>query len=189
MSLYIPKEGIALGLSRAIQRGMLQAASPQGLAPELLNGKRKQLIIHWCGTTNLLEFDESWDPGRGDGRIELDHYMGSGGRGLPLPPNVDIERLNIRMGVPLWVVSRRDGKPLPLAYGLFHPLFTSAQLDFYNPDNGRYLSRMYFIDPRQDGGHASRNTVNRLMVEQSDELVLRGADLVIDARPMAPKLR
>jgi hypothetical protein len=189
MSLYIPQVGIAAGLTRAIQHGMLQAASPQGLAPELLNGKRKQLIIHWAGTTDLLAFDEAWDPARGDGRIELDLDLGTDGRGLPVPPNVELDRLNIRMGVPLWVLAQRGGKRLALAYGLFHPLFTSAQLDFYSPDNNRFLTRMYFIDPRKDEGCADRETVNRLMVQQCDELTLRGAQLVDAARPMAPKLR
>ncbi len=188
MSLYIPNVGIAAGLTAAIQRGMTYAGSPQGLAPALLHGHRKQLICRWYGTTDLLAFDEHWDPGRGDGLIELDYHPGEGGRGLPLPPNLPASPLNIRMGVPMWVVGTKDGQVVPLGFGLFHPLYTCAQLDFYNPDNRRFLTRMFYADPALEDGKASRQLIRRLMSEQGDDLRCRGAYLQDEARPFAPKL-
>ncbi len=190
MTLYVPRVGIALGLSKAIQHGLTTVANPrEGLAAHLLSGHRKQLLLHWRGAIGCDQFDEQWDPSRGDGLIHFDGEPDGSSMRLPLPPNVDIKPLNIRMGVPLWVIGQRGNTSVALAFGLYHPLFTSAQLDFYNPDNHRFLSRMYFIDPAESGGVASRETIARLMSEQTDELRLRGAHLHVDAEGFAPKLR
>lgn len=188
MTIYTPKVGVAPGLVNAIQHGMRAAADPkQGITADLLNGYAKLLVIHWCGPTTDAGIDQDWDAGRGDGRIELQYDLGSGppGRGLLVPANVDLGEVNIRMGVPLWVVGHADGMLVPLAAGLFHPLFTSATLDFWSPDTGRWLTRFYFCDPNQK---FSGDEVKRTMVDQMDELVCRRAELCHPALALAPRL-
>jgi hypothetical protein len=90
------------------------------------------------------------------------------------------------MGVPLWVVGHGGGTLIPLAAGLFHPLFTSATLDFWSPDTGRWLTRFYFCDPRKQ---LTDNETRRTMVEEMDELVCRKAELNHPALALAPLVR
>ena len=188
MTIYTPKVGVAPGLVSAIQHGMRAAADPQqGIAGRLLDGYAKLLVIHWRGPITDEGIGEEWDAGRGDGRIELQYDLGSGppGRGLLVPGNVDLGEVNIRMGCPLWIVGHSDQMAVPLAAGLFHPLFTSATLDFWSPNTGRWLTRHYFCDPRVQ---FTENEVKRTMVEQMDELVCRRAELCHPALGLAPRL-
>lgn len=146
MSIYTAKTGLACAINESINLGMEAAVDPaQGIIQQLLHGDEKALVIAWRGPMDPRAFHEDADPHRGDGTISL---VRPGDELYRLPNNIDISSLNIRMGVPLWVLGWENHVPITLAMGLFHPLFCSANLDVFSPKSGERLIRLYVVDHR-----------------------------------------
>lgn len=146
MTIYTTKTGLASAINETIKLGMETAIDPaQGIIQQLLHGDPKALIIAWRGPMNPGAFHDDADPRRGDGAVTLAR---PGDALYRLPSNIDIDNLNIRMGVPLWLLGWENHAPITLAAGLFHPLFCSASLDVFSPESAEHLSRIYQIDHR-----------------------------------------
>lgn len=147
MSIYTKSAGLAKGFHEAVLLGIQTIAEPaNGLLLPLLHGDNKALIIDWKGSLNEETFQQAANPARGDGDTRMTR---PGDPLFQMPVNIDSQQLNIRMGVPLWVLGWRDERPITLAMGLFHPVLSSASLDLYCPKTSHHLSRLYFIDERE----------------------------------------
>lgn len=187
MPLYTKAQGIAPGLNSAINAALYFLPDPQGYAPHLLDGTRKQLVIRWRGDTAMESFDHNWDATRGDGAVDL--YHGTQAELFPWPPNVDPATLNIRMGVPLWVAGKKDGSTVLIAYGLYHPLYNCAQLDYFNTETRDFIVRMNYLDPRMVlQNYMFPEDVAKKMNEQRVDLRERGASLREDRLVKSPVL-
>lgn len=135
------------GWCHAINSALLAATTEArgGLLPQLLDGRRKALVVRWCGDLNRDTGD--FLPCRGDGKVTLvqDHPL------LPIPPNLGggyRHRWNIRAAVPLWLVHPTGSGIQVLGCGAVHPLFNSATIDHFSPATGEYVQRHYVSDPR-----------------------------------------
>lgn len=147
MALYSPEIGLAAGIGAILNQALLTAIDPQQpIIHRLLDGYPKVLSVEWCGPFTEEALKREADPGRGDGQLKLHTHPSD--PLYALPPGVEVESLNIRMGVPLWVFGWLDGQRTPLAAGLLHPLFVSATLDFWSPATGLHERRLYIHDPR-----------------------------------------
>jgi hypothetical protein len=146
MSIYTKQSGLAAGFHDAIVLGIQAITEPaHGLLRQLLHGDSKALIIAWGGPLEGCAFHQDADPIRGDGRVKL---VRPGDPLFQMPTNIASKRLNIRVGVPLWILGWQGDRPITLAMGLFYPLLSSASLDVFCQETGHYLSRFYFIDKR-----------------------------------------
>lgn len=146
MSIYTPQSGLSPAFNDAINRGIEVITDPrEGIVQHLLNGDAKALIVAWRGPLDPDAFVETTNAERGDGSVTLVH---PGDALYRLPSNIEAEHLNVRMGVPLWVLGWQNRRPITLAMGLYHPLFSSASLDVFSPQSGRHLRRFYLIDHR-----------------------------------------
>lgn len=135
------------GWCHAINSALLATTTVTGggLLPQLLDGRRKALVVRWCGNLNHDHHD--FLPYRGDGEVTLvqDHPS------LPVPPNLrhgGRRPWNIRAAVPLWLVHPTGSGLQVLGCGAVHPLFNSATIDHFNPATGEYVMRSYVSDPR-----------------------------------------
>lgn len=134
------------GWCHALNTALLAATTVTGgaLLLQLLDGRRKALVVHWCGDPEHLN---DFLPYRGDGELTLvsDHPH------LPIPPNLGAggrRGWNIRAAVPLWLVHPTGGGLQVLGCGALHPLFNSATIDHFSPLTGAYVERNYLSDPR-----------------------------------------
>jgi hypothetical protein len=147
MALYSPERGLAAGIGLMINELLVTAIDPgQPYIHRLLDGHGKTLSIEWCGPFTERALLDEPDERRGDGAIRL--HTRSDDPLYALPPDLEMEELNIRMGVPLWVYGWLDGERTAIAAGLFHPLYVSATLDFWAPESGLHERRLYIFDPR-----------------------------------------
>lgn len=189
MTLYSAERGLAPGLNAAINHAMETIANPaHGIVQQLLTGDRKVLTASWCGqlTAEVLDDLEQFDPGRGDGAVQV---LRPHDTGYQIPPSVHPGSLNWRMGVPFWVIGHAPGGARAIAGGLYHPLYCSALMDFWCPISGEYVDRLYLCDPRDATRVGNKGLQNRLALEECDALRRGGADLNVSGWPHAPALK
>lgn len=147
MALYSPKLGLAAGIGQLLNAFLEKAIDPQGpYIARLLDGRGKTMSIEWRGPFTATAMQEEPDERRGDGAIGF-HTLPADPL-YALPPELDFQDLNIRMGVPLWVYGWLEGERTAIAAGLFHPLYVSATMDFWTPETGLHEKRLYVHDPR-----------------------------------------
>lgn len=189
MSIYTAKTGLACAINEAINLGMETAVDPaQGIIQQLLHGDEKALVIAWRGPIDPRAFHEDADPRRGDGAVTL---VRPGDELYRLPNNIDIDSLNIRMGVPLWVLGWENHGPITLAMGLFHPLFCSASLDVFSPQSGERLIRLYVVDHRVPEDELTpdyvewKRHVDNVELEELDALLMRSKPRLAPAWPLS----
>ena len=145
MSLYSEQQGLAKGIHRTVQTGILLATTiPGPLLSALTDGEEKALVIHYFGDDSC----QSFDPGRKDGEVSL---IRPGDEGYRCPPSIDLNDrdCDIRAGVPLWLLRPGSDGPLVLGIGRLHTRWNSANIDFYDPSTRRHVIRFLFTDPRQ----------------------------------------
>lgn len=147
---------IATGIHKAVNQAILNATRPEEkILHDLINGRPRVLLTWWCG----LGGDSSiCDTERGDGDCRL---VRPGHHFYALPPCLPPD-LNYWQATPFWclAVPLMDVAPsdIPVdytpsrwptvAHGLIYPRFNSATVDFYCPQHGQHLDRLYLSDPR-----------------------------------------
>lgn len=179
MALYTQQTGLAPAFTETVNIGLQQIVDPaQGLLQQLLDGSAKALIIHWRGPLQPEAFGDDAEKGRGDGSVAL---VRPGDPLYRLPANVDQAALNIRMGVPLWVLGWEQQQPITLAMGLMYPLFASASLDVFSPQSGRHLARFYFADGRVPESKQNRDYME--WKSHCDTIELQELDVLLRPNP------
>lgn len=158
MALYTPTSGIAKGLQRSINRAILALTAPidptdATLSPVhlLMNGHDKTVIVQWRGGLDDEDFNEEWNPDRGDGDAAVIATKSID----MLPPNVPVN-YNRWAATPLWVLGHSDEGPVVIAAGFLHPWINSAHLDFWCPTTHQHVIRLFLVDPRPPEGMESR---------------------------------
>ena len=145
MAFFSQETGLAEGIRRTVQTGILLAsATPGPLLAALMDGEEKALVIHYFGP----EDGSTYDPNRMDGEVAL---INPGDPGYRCPPSIDLNDRDceIRAGVPLWLLRPGSDGPLVLGIGRLHTRWSAANIDFYDPSTRRHVIRFLFTDPRQ----------------------------------------
>ena len=138
-------------LRRTVACSIRKATEPGNILHRLLDGKPKMLISIWSGDAGTSQEEYSFSPTRGDGSTLLVpgdsplYHL----REEPAP-----EHQNIQHGIPIWLLAAKNALSLDdpsqvqvRGYGLVHPLFNSASLDYYDM-TGAFQFRQYLFDPR-----------------------------------------
>lgn len=144
MAFFSQETGLAEGIRRTVQTGILLAsATPGPLLAALMDGEEKALVIHYFGP----EDGSTYDPNRMDGEVTL---INPGDPGYRIPGNMDLDdsTVDIRAGVPLWVVRPAADGAAVLGIGKLHTRWNAANIDFYDPISRRHAVRFLFTDPR-----------------------------------------
>lgn len=144
MTFYSTETGLAQGIRRTVQTGILLAtATPGPILAALTDGEEKVVVIHYFGE----EAGGSYDPNRKDGMVSL---LRPDDAGYRCPPSVDLNdrATDIRAGVPLWLVRPGHDSALVLGIGRLHTRWNAAHIDFYDPISRRHAVRFLFTDPR-----------------------------------------
>jgi hypothetical protein len=168
MTIYSKTTGLAEGIERSVNTGILLATTiPGPIMAAMLDGTEKILIIHYFGDLD----GRSYEPTRKDGMITM---LRPDDVGYRIPPSYDPDdsQSNIRAGVPLWLVKPGLDECIVLGYGKLHPRWSGATVDLYDPTNKRHLIQMFFGDPRisiptRPEGHPS-------LSEQKEEIAAAG---------------
>jgi hypothetical protein len=168
MTIYTPTAGLAEGIERSVNTGILLATTiPGPIMAAMADGTEKVLIIHYFGDLN----GRSYDAIRKDGMITM---LRPSDVGYRVPPSYDPDdsQSSIRAGVPLWLVKPGLDEAIVLGYGKLHPRWSAATVDLYDPSSKRHLIQMFFGDPRIDiptrpDGHLS-------LGEQKEEIAAAG---------------
>ena len=168
MTIYSKTTGLAEGIERSVNAGILLATTiPGPIMAAMLDGTEKILIIHYFGDLD----GRSYDATRKDGMITM---LRSDDVGYRVPPSYDPDdsQSNIRAGVPLWLVKPGIDGAIVLGYGKLHPRWSAATIDLYDPSSKRHLIQMFFGDPRvnippRPDGHLS-------LGEQKEEIAATG---------------
>jgi hypothetical protein len=139
-------ETLSESIQCAINAGLLLLSTTNQLATQLLNGNDKVIVIEWNGDIRRIHEDR-FNPERGDGRVTITY---PGQVSYQVPPSVDPDdaAFNIRMAVPLWLLNTNSRYPVVLGLGVFHPIYTSAQMVMYEPMTRRKVGSYYMGDPR-----------------------------------------
>jgi hypothetical protein len=146
-------------LRRTVACTIRKATEPGHILHQLIDAKPKMLVSIWCGTAGPKAEESDFDPDRGDGSTFLITQESPlyNLRSEPTP-----EHYNIQQGIPLWLLSASTALRLDepdtvtvRGYGLLHPIFNSATIDYYSSD-GNYEFRQYFHDPRTTQAEADR---------------------------------
>lgn len=119
----------------AINDGLLYFADPRnGIAGQLLDGTNKCLVIHSQPKLTQRQFEllRPGDPG-----FDVPNFIWTA---------LQKGELNIRAGVPLWVMGWHKQEKCVLGAGVYHPLTTSATLHLLA--KGKPFDTVYFSDPR-----------------------------------------
>lgn len=119
----------------SINEGLLYFADPKnGIAGQLLDGSNKCLVIR----------TKHFPP---EPKFEL---LRPGDKGFDVPNFIwtalQMNDLNIRAGVPLWVYGYHKGQHHVVGTGVYHPLTTSATIHMLF--KGHCWDTIYFSDPR-----------------------------------------
>ena len=144
MTIYSQHSGLAEGIQRTVNAGILLATTVPGpIMAALLDGTEKVLIIHYFGDWDGKDYDAV----RKDGMITI---LRPGDDGFRVPPSYDPDdsQSNIRAGVPVWLVRPGRDECIVLGYGKVHPRWSAATIDLYDPLTKKHLIQMFFGDPR-----------------------------------------
>lgn len=133
-------------MGKSVNVGLALLTTTPPLAIQMLDGRDKVIIIEWNGDIDDVRL-EDFDPQRGDGRVTI---VRPGDRLYQVPPSVDLEDAehNIRAGVPLWLLNTLTRRPIVLGVGVYHPVYSSASMVYYDTATGRKNASYYHGDPR-----------------------------------------
>lgn len=137
--------GVHLAASEAI---MLATLPEHGIVQRLLDGTEKTIVAVWFGDTDSDCEEDSVDYGIPPA------VLTTPGHDLHVMPEGWMDEINIRAGIPFWVLAAKSPHEIDepttkvLGLGNLHPLFNSATLAVYSPRSGRFQASRYLCDSR-----------------------------------------